>query len=264
MSITSSKLISPIFAERVHGDVRPNTSYTLTTSWANATGYYFTVPVTGRYRVKMQGSVRCANNGSYNYAYIRLYNNTLGSVVSGSPRRYGIAIGAATSVDIHQNIAGDWEENFTAGHVIYLQGYTDDASVSPQIRYQAGATEPILSYELIQQSVSVRNASEDYFTSETDTGKNWINGNRIYRKVINFGALPNATSKSVAHGIASIGAMISMNGVMTGATYIQPIPFVHTTASGSVMLWVDTTNVTLNTGADYSSYTGYIILEYTE
>ena len=43
-----------------------------------------------------------------------------------------------------------------------------------------------------------------YFTDEIDTGMKWIDGKPIYRKVINVGALPNNSEKTIAHNISNI------------------------------------------------------------
>lgn len=43
----------------------------------------------------------------------------------------------------------------------------------------------------------------EYSTSERKIGK-WTDGRDLYEKVVDFGALPNNTSKSVAHNISNI------------------------------------------------------------
>lgn len=50
----------------------------------------------------------------------------------------------------------------------------------------------------------------DYSTSEQDTGCKWIDGKKIYKKTIDFGALPNATNKAVAHGISNLDRIIKV------------------------------------------------------
>lgn len=261
--ITSNKTsVNPLYVEAVRGEVRPTASYTLTAAWANATGFTLTIPVTGRYKIEMQGSLRCVNNGANNYGYVRLYNQTLGAAVANSARRYGVAIGAATSVDIHQNISGHWEENFTAGQVVNLQAYTDDATLSPQIRYQAGDSELLFSYELIEQVVPI--ADYPYSTNETATGKKWIDGRTIYSKVINFGALPDTTTKNVAHGISSINSFITLKGIATDGSNYYPMPSGRTTDTNNIDLFANGTNVSVTTATNWSTYSAYIVVEYTK
>lgn len=94
----------------------------------------------------------------------------------------------------------------------------------------------------------------------------------VTRLVVNFGALPNATTKSVAHGISVTpatlftriyGCATKPNSDVTMVKYI-PLPYPSATAvADTIELSVDGTNVTVTTGADYSAYTSaYMVLEY--
>jgi hypothetical protein len=90
---------------------------------------------------------------------------------------------------------------------------------------------------------------------------------QVYRLVINFGALPNAATKSVPHNliINSSWTFTRIYGCATNPnTEFIPLPYVSTTALiDGIELWVDTTNVNVKTGANYSAYTTtYIVLEY--
>ncbi len=92
----------------------------------------------------------------------------------------------------------------------------------------------------------------------------------IYRTVVEFGALPAAGTKSVAHGITNIGSTYSFVGRYAWAskpstTTFIPIPFASATAiANNLELTVDATNVNITTGGtDYSLYTRtYVFLEY--
>lgn len=107
--------------------------------------------------------------------------------------------------------------------------------------------------------------ANDYSLDETWVGY-WIDGSKLYQKTINFGAMPNATEKVVAHGISNIDKAISISGFyysssMNGA----PLPFVHSSLiSSQTAIYVDTTNVHLIVGTDRSSYNAYITLQYTK
>jgi len=82
-----------------------------------------------------------------------------------------------------------------------------------------------------------------------------------FRLVINFGALPNTATKSVAHGI-SVTANTTWTKIMATATDPValigfPIPTTGTTIT------VDAANVNITTGANMTAYTKCIvILEY--
>ena len=104
----------------------------------------------------------------------------------------------------------------------------------------------------------------DYSTSEQDTGCKWIDGKKIYKKTIDFGALPNATSKNVAHGISSLGIMVDMRGVAFYTNGISlPLPFVAI-SQASISLNTTSTDVVITTANDRSTSSGYVTLWYTK
>lgn len=92
---------------------------------------------------------------------------------------------------------------------------------------------------------------------------------QVYRCVVNFGALPNATTKSVAHGITitSSTTFTRIYGAAsdtTGNNYI-PLPYTSPTLANNIQLDVSATNVTITTGANRTNFNiCYIILEYIQ
>jgi len=90
---------------------------------------------------------------------------------------------------------------------------------------------------------------------------------QVFRKVINFGQLPNTTSKTVAHNLSptSTWSFTHIYGAASdtsGISYL-PLPYAHPTASSNIAVSVDATNVTITTGSDRTAYdTSYIVLEY--
>lgn len=107
----------------------------------------------------------------------------------------------------------------------------------------------------------------NYSTSEQDTKLTWINGEKIYKKTVYFGNLPNTTTKTVAHGISRINHIIDLKGVAwtsTGTT----INFPYTNYYGAqyqVTWYVDKTNINIGAGDDKSGYSKcYITLYYTK
>lgn len=90
---------------------------------------------------------------------------------------------------------------------------------------------------------------------------------QAYRLVVNFGALPNATTKSVAHGL-TITSGYSLTRLYAASTKndqtsFLPIPYASTTLNQNILLNMDTTNINITTGIDYSAYTiTYVVVEY--
>lgn len=109
----------------------------------------------------------------------------------------------------------------------------------------------------------------DYSTSEVNTGAKWIDGATIYKKTINFGVLPNATEKSVAHNITNLNRVIKAEGYAYRSSdhVTYPIPFVSapTGTVYNIGFTVNSTTIALSAGADRSNVTEcYITLYYTK
>lgn len=120
---------------------------------------------------------------------------------------------------------------------------------------------------VVNNNANILQGETTYSLSETDTGKIWIDGKPIYRKVINCGALPNNTIKNVAHNISNLSNVIFANGISYSSTTGNyfPIPYSADSLQAQVKMWVTNTDVSLQTLMDRSIYTTtYIILEYTK
>lgn len=111
--------------------------------------------------------------------------------------------------------------------------------------------------------VAQLNEERSYSTTEINTGKKWIDGKPIYRKVIDCGALPNNTTKNVAHGINNLKKVIKSEGYSDNNAGTQiPIPYV----SGiPLSIYVDTTNIVIQTSGNYTNYVNtQVTIEYTK
>lgn len=96
----------------------------------------------------------------------------------------------------------------------------------------------------------------------------------LFRVVIDTGALPNASTKSVPHGISTQSSytFVKIYGAATdpGVSTITaaiPLPFINTTTPGdSVQIDVDATNINITTTtANYVVYTSsFVIVEYVK
>lgn len=92
----------------------------------------------------------------------------------------------------------------------------------------------------------------------------------VLRLVIDFGALPNATTKTVAHGITTNDdySLVRLYGAATdpGATTwdsVIPLPFASPTLTENISLEADATNIIITTGSDRTAYERtFVIIEY--
>lgn len=88
---------------------------------------------------------------------------------------------------------------------------------------------------------------------EFRTTERW-NGKPVYAKAVDFGALPNNTSKSVAHGITELATVLYANGSLGYGTLLG--------ASNVTGINIDATNITITTKADLTGNVSYVMLKY--
>lgn len=105
-----------------------------------------------------------------------------------------------------------------------------------------------------------------YSTTEQVVGT-WIDGKPLYRKTIDFGALPNATTKSVAHGLSNFRVRNFYGVAVNPSTNITfYLPTLSGNASAFVTVHIDSANVIVNAmSTNRSAFTEcYITIEYTK
>lgn len=85
------------------------------------------------------------------------------------------------------------------------------------------------------------------------------NGQPVYCKLVNFGALPNATQKVVKHNIPNVSSVISVYGSAQDQA-------IGVGAFGAQVTGInaDNTNVAIWTSADLSNYSAYVAIKYTK
>ena len=107
----------------------------------------------------------------------------------------------------------------------------------------------------------------DYSTSEQDTGCKWIDGKKIYKKTIDFGALPNASIKNIDHGVANIARVVKIDGIISfGSNTWTNIPLVYQGVDSiyNAEFQVTTTQVHCATSKDRSNLSAIITFYYTK
>lgn len=106
----------------------------------------------------------------------------------------------------------------------------------------------------------------DYSTTEQDTGVKWIDGTEVYQKTISIGALPNNTTKNVAHGVTDIDRVINAYMFATTSTHTSTIiPLVsNSNLSNNVSYGISDENVSVYSKTDVSIYDAYLTIFYTK
>lgn len=106
-----------------------------------------------------------------------------------------------------------------------------------------------------------------YSTEETNTGKKWIDGKDIYRKVIYIGILPDDAKEKYAHNILNMDYLVQLN-----VTWYDTVDGKfwslnrYDNAGAYIKFSCDKTNVQCETVYTWSHRTKncYVILEYTK
>lgn len=139
--------------------------------------------------------------------------------------------------------------------------------IADAIREQTGEAGQIQLNEFANKVASISGGKHTYSTTEQEVGE-WIDGSPVYEKVIDLGALPNNTTKNVAHNIQNLGLIISADFLAndTSGQYIQ-MPFTVARSNYvnyQVSIYLTDTNIVIETGSDRSTYSGFAILRYTK
>ena len=145
----------------------------------------------------------------------------------------------------------------------------DTATFNNVMIRRAADTDP--TYQPFSMSNQQLTGDMIYSTTEVDTGKIWIDGKPIYRKVIECGYGPNgttSTTKSVPHNISNLGDVISISGFCKGdsGAYL-PFPYEPTNLNtkDGLAVYISNGNVVATTlGFNFNTYKIYAILEYTK
>jgi hypothetical protein len=100
---------------------------------------------------------------------------------------------------------------------------------------------------------------EEYRTIERFLGK------PVYAKIINYGAMPAATSVYAPHGIANVDKFVSCNGVLFHTQNGSPITTPrYWSDDNKQFVSAEGTMIEVHSSNDLSSYTCYVILKYTK
>lgn len=116
------------------------------------------------------------------------------------------------------------------------------------------------------QKLDLSTFSWDYSTTEKATGGTWIDGSAIYKKTINFGALPNNAGKTVAHGISNLGRVVKLEGMSynsSTSTY-APLPYASDSTS-AIDVSIVGADIRIYTFTDRTAFSDtYVTLYYTK
>jgi hypothetical protein len=158
----------------------------------------------------------------------------------------------------------DVRQNLTAGMIDKI---INGVITTENIANSAVTTAKINNGAVTADKIDFTTLGGNYSTTEVDTGFTFIDGKKIYKKTINFGALPNSTDKQVAHGISNLYQMVGMSGVAIHPNKTTlPLPFVGSTSlTAGVALNTNDTYVIVTAASDRTAFNkSYITIYYTK
>ena len=105
-----------------------------------------------------------------------------------------------------------------------------------------------------------------YSQNETDTGKIWIDGKKIYRKVINCGALQNNTMKKIPTNVVNMKEVIKITAITTSKVYKLTTQIPYISPSGyKKTIYVQDNNIYIYIDSVEEQYDEcFAFLEYTK
>lgn len=93
----------------------------------------------------------------------------------------------------------------------------------------------------------------------------WVDGKPLYEKTVDFGTLPNNTSKEVPHGIENVDVIWVHDGYTRSGDFFDTL--VHTDTRSLGYCWrifANKTSIQMVTGADRRSVKATVVLRYTK
>lgn len=145
-----------------------------------------------------------------------------------------------------------------------IKAFQSAGVVAEVVNTESDSTKNTYSCAYVNKKINELDNRDVYSTEETVIGT-WL-GKPLYRKVIDVGALPDDTTKLVAHNITNIDYIVRFYGTAMGSNnHTLPLPHVNPkTPNYGILLQVSRTNVEIETGHARSDYSGYVTIEYTK
>lgn len=112
-----------------------------------------------------------------------------------------------------------------------------------------------------------QDALDNYSLSEADTGATWIDGKKIYKKTVNFGAEPSANQeKTVNANISNLDKVIRLEGIgFDNSGSSMPLPYAKAGTSNNYELSFYQGKVAIEVGSVSVGMTQiYVTLWYTK
>lgn len=134
-----------------------------------------------------------------------------------------------------------------------------------KINFQNKKLPALNATNLNQLQENIENAIKtNIITGQECPTNEYHNSQRVYVKEIDFGTLPNATTKSISIGLTNYNFIKYEASFSSSFTKIMLPITSPTDANQSVYAAIQGANFVVKTNADYSQYTGFVRIYYTK
>ena len=211
---------------------------------------------------ELSGRVTTAENGvSANASAITALNNTVSGISSELTTTEGTVAQNTTNITGLTTRVGAVEtaESNTSAKVTALENAMGDTDISS---IGDGTVTGAIA------DLAAGGSSETYSTSEVDTGKVWIDGKHIFRKVVTKASV-SASGEVIDATLTNsyIDTLIKCDGAIKSPTDTLPLTFVDVGSSSTVSVInfaIGTTGLRVNTDNAFAGTDLVCIVEYTK
>ena len=144
--------------------------------------------------------------------------------------------------------------------------FTDSTHIQTLSFRSESDNEPILLkvYGLkFKSSIDIFNPQ--IYSEEERVVGTWTDGKPLYEKTVNFGSLPNNTTKTVSSGLSNISIQQIFGVAKSSNGFTVTLPHREISGSGNIDIVYQADNyIRIKTDYDYSGYTAYVTLQYTK
>ena len=117
---------------------------------------------------------------------------------------------------------------------------------------------------VVNNNATILQGATTYSLNEIDTGKRWVDGKPIYRKVIYVPSLPNAGSLYIDPAITNLGYIFDIYGMASTNVPLNAARPDGIELENSVWYEAAEGKIRIVTGRDRTSVSAYVIIEYTK
>lgn len=172
---------------------------------------------------------------------------------------------SGTAMAAHKNTSPQYMDKEHESGASNISGGGNYSTSNTTAHYTARPTNTSILYCIKYEPTYFMKVTGHIYSYEERLVGTWVDGKPLYEKTVDFGNLPNATSKEVPHGIENVDVIWVHDGYVTNASDSFCLSYVNISSISSA--WYITANsrvAMITTGVDRRSYAATVTLRYTK